>query len=425
MRSDSFLSSLRLLGGKRLGPALVACGALLLSACGGGGSGSSSDDTSATVKAAAALGEKIFKDPSLSLNGNQACASCHVAARGHAGPLQLVGPNGDAPTEPGSDGTSIGGRMSPSIRYMAFNKGFRFEDGTAATGTPTGGFFWDGRASSLAEQGKGPFLNPKEMANADVASVIAKLAAAPYANEFKALYGQAIFDNPELAFERVALALQTFEATSAEFAPFSSKYDAFLRRQTSLNTSELRGLAWFNSSTKGNCAACHPSAIGKDGGFPLFTDFSFDALGVPRNWAVPGSHGDKGLCDNGTDAITSLPPTVREGLCGKFKVPSLRNVGLRKAFFHNGRFNSLTDVVTFYVQRDIYPERFYLDANGLPDVKFNDLPAYAANVNTKEVPYNRKPGDNPALTADEIADVVNFLCTLTDGWSGSDLPCRR
>lgn len=411
---------------------LIACASLIVSACGGGGgapSGSSSSTSqSVGMTPTAALGEKIFKDTSLSLNGNQACASCHVAERGHAGPLQFIGPNADIPTEPGSDGVAVGGRMSPSILYLVFNKPFRFEDGTAATGTPTGGFFWDGRAASLSDQGKAPFLNPKEMANADVATVIAKLANATYAADFKALYGQAIFDNPQAAFERVALALQAFEKESPEFARFSSKYDAFLRRQASLSNSELRGLALFNSSVKGNCAACHPSGIGEKGSFPLFTDFSYDALGVPRNWkvATDPAQFDLGLCDNGTDTINTLDASTKAALCGKFKVPSLRNVGLRKAFFHNGRFTSLTDVVTFYVQRDINPDQFYLDANGQPDVKFNDLPlAYRGNVNITEGPYNRGPGGSPALNAAEIADVVNFLCTLTDGWSGSDLACQR
>jgi len=317
----------------------------------------------------------------------------------------------------------VGGRVAPSVRYLIYNKAFRFEDGT-----PTGGFFWDGRAATLAEQGKGPFLNPREMANANVEAVITKLAAASYANEFKRLYGLNVFDDPQAAFERVALALQAYQKEDPDFAPFSSKYDAFLRGQTSLSTTELRGLAWFNSSTKGNCAACHPSAMGQDGSFPLFTDFTYDALGVPRNWDVASNTGtyDLGLCNNGTDTINALSSAVRATLCGKFKVPSLRNVGLRKAFFHNGRFNTLTDVVTFYVQRDIYPERFYLDANHQPDVKFNDLPeAYRRNVNTKEVPYNRAPGDSPALNATEISDVVAFLCTLTDNWPATSNDCRR
>lgn len=393
---------------------LVAAG---LTACGGGGSAPSGSSSATTqsegLSATAALGEKIFKDPSLSLHGNQSCASCHDANRGHAGPLST------GATEPGSDGTSVGGRVAPSIRYLSFNKAFRFEDGT-----PTGGFFWDGRAASLAEQGKGPFLNAKEMANADVVTVIAKLASATYANEFKALYGQAIFNDPDAAFDRVALALQAYQKEDAEFAPFSSKYDAFLRRQATLSASELRGLALFNSASKGNCVACHPSAMSSDGRFPLFTDFSYDALGVPRNWHVAGSYGDLGLCDS--VAVADLSDASKAAVCGKFKVPSLRNVGLRKAFFHNGRFDTLTKVVTFYVQRDINPDAFYLDINGAPDVKFNDLPeAYRGNVNTTEGPYNRQPGGSPALNSDEIHDLVDFLCTLTDNWPATASDCNR
>ena len=406
-------------GVSRLSVVLVLSWVMGLAACGGGGAASTGSSSASTqssgLSATASLGEKIFKDAGLSLNGNQSCASCHVADRGHAGPLST------GATEPGADGSSVGGRVAPSIRYLVFNKAFRFEEGT-----PTGGFFWDGRAATLADQGKGPFLNPKEMANGDVATVMAKLAAAPYANAFKALYGEAIFNDPDAAFDRVALALQAYQKEDGAFAPFSSKYDAFLRGQSSLSDAELRGLAYFNSPTKGNCASCHPSAVGQDGSFPLFTDFSYDALGVPRNWAVTGSYGDLGLCANETTTINALSPSAKAALCGKFKVPSLRNVGLRKAFFHNGRFTTLTDVVTFYVQRDVNPDAFYLDVNGQADVKFNDLPAaYRGNVNTTEVPYNRHPGDSPALNTAEINDVVAFLCTLTDNWPATASDCRR
>ncbi len=172
--------------------------------------------------------------------------------------------------------------------------------------------------------------------------------------------------------------------------------------------------------------ACHPSAIGKDGSFPLFTDFSYDSLGVPRNWSVPSSHGDKGLCVSQIAEVQALPDAQREALCGAFKVPSLRNVGLRKAYFHNGRFGKLSEVLNFYVNRDIAPEQFYLDKDGVYRTKFNDLPAYSRNVNITEAPYNRQPGDQPALSADEIQDVVAFLCTLTDGWTaGSSQACNR
>ena len=98
---------------------LAASVSLILSACGGGGgapSGSSSSTSqSVGMTAEAALGEEIFKDPSLSLNGNQSCASCHVAERGHAG---LFSADPAHATETGSDGVSLGGRVAPSIRYL-------------------------------------------------------------------------------------------------------------------------------------------------------------------------------------------------------------------------------------------------------------------------------------------------------------------
>ncbi len=354
----------------------------------------------------AALGQQIFQDASLSSTGTQSCASCHDPAKGHAPANALA-------VQFGADGTSVGKRVAPSIRYLAFNKAFRFE----SDGTPTGGFFWDGRAATLAEQAKGPLLNPLEMANASEADVAYRLSRATYAQAFKALFGDDIFNRPTDAFERVALALQAYQKEDADFAPFSSKYDAYLRGQTSLSSAELRGLALFNSPAKGNCAACHPSTRSSDGTMPLFTDFSFDALGVPRNDSAPSTNGDLGLCANQTDTILALSDTARAALCGKFKVPSLRNVALRQSFFHNGRFHDLREAITFYVQRDTNPELWYTESNGQV-VSFNDLPeAYRGNVNRTEAPYNRAVGDAPALDAAEIEDVLSFLNTLTDGWT--------
>jgi cytochrome c peroxidase len=408
-------------GGLRSVALLVALWvALALSACGGGGQNTGSSSATTAQAAAlsltptAALGELIFKDPSLSSTGTQSCASCHNASNAHA-------PANNLAVQLGADGVQVGNRVAPSIRYMAYNQAFRFE----SDGTPTGGFFWDGRAASLAEQAKGPFLNPVEMANADAAAVVARLSVATYAQAFRAVFGEAIFNDPDAAFHAVALALQAYQKEDADFAPFSSKYDAFLRGQTKLSDAELRGLALFNSSAKGNCAACHPSAMGKDGSFPLFTDFSFDALGVPANHNAPSTLGDLGLCASQTEAILALSDTARAALCGKFKVPSLRNVALRQAFFHNGRFNDLRTAVTFYVQRDTNPGAWYLNAFGAPDVdahgaviSYNDLPeAYRANVNRTEAPYNRQLGGQPALNASEIEDLLSFLNTLSDGWT--------
>jgi len=375
--------------------------ALGLAGCGGG----AAPPAEAVLSEQAALGERLFNDSSLSASGSQSCASCHAAQRGHAPDNALSSQFG------GGHLDQAGLRNAPGIRYLASNTAFRI----AADGTPTGGFFWDGRAASLQEQAAGPFLNPREMANAGVAEVVARLARASFVEDFKRVFGADILANPEAAFQRITLALQQYERESGEFRPYTSRYDEFLRGNASLSTQELRGLAWFNSPAKGNCAACHPSARGADGSLPLFTDFSYDALGVPRNAALP-ANADPAYFDLGLCGRADLAP--RRDLCGAFKVPSLRNVALRGALFHNGRFTSLKEAITFYVQRDTNPEKWYpRRADGSVD-RFDDLPeGLRGNVNTSEAPYNRRPGDAPALNDDEIDDVVAFLKTLSDGYA--------
>ena len=385
----------------------TAVATAVLAACGGGGGTTGSAPTESPLSAQASLGERIFHDVSLSASGRQSCASCHEAAHGHAPDnalaTQLGGPLLDRQGE----------RKAPAIRYLSFNTAFFFD----GEGTPTGGFFWDGRAASLQAQAAEPFLNPKEMANADAAAVVAKLAQASYAADFKQVFGAGIFDTPDAAFDRMTLALQQYQREDLEFRPFSSRYDEFLRGRATLTDAQVRGLALFNSPTKGNCAGCHPSSRGADGSFPLFTDFTYDNLGVPRNTELAQNDDpaffDLGLCARPGDDLAS-----RADLCGAFKVPSLRNVALRSAYFHNGRFKTLKDAVTFYVQRDTSPEKWYpLKGDGSVD-KFNDLPVqYHANVNTTEVPYNRQRGDAPALSDAEVDDVIEFLKTLSDGYT--------
>jgi len=391
--------------------ALASAG--LLGACGGGGSGGSAAhtplalSTGAALSQAAALGEKIFHDPSLSASGKMSCATCHNPDDAHAQSNDLAvqsgGANLDVP----------GFRATPSLRYLNLTPSFFFD----TDGTPTGGFNRDGRAQSLAEQARRPLLAPHEMANASTADLLERLKRAPYVEEFRQVFGANILDNADDAFDRIVFALQQYELEDPDFHPYDSKYDQFLAGKLQLSDAELRGLALFNNPAKGNCAACHPSARGTDGSPPLFTDFSYDNLGVPRNPAIPATadpaYFDMGLC--GPDR-TDL--AGRTDLCGAFKVPTLRNVATRKVFFHNGYFKSLRDALGFYVRRDTNPEEWYpLAADGTPR-KFNDLPAaYAGNVNTSEAPYNRRPGMAPALSAAEIEDLIQFLGTLNDGYT--------
>ena len=388
-------------------PLLALLPLLVLAAC-----STSSGDAGAPpapLSAAAELGERIFHDSELSATGRVSCASCHdpdsaLAAPPGSGPVPLGGPGLDIP----------GFRNAPSLRYVALTPSFFFD----GEGTPTGGFDRDGRADSLAAQARRPFLAAHEMANASPADVVAKLAQAPYADDFRALFGRDILANPDVAFDRMLFAIQQYEREDTEeFAPFTSKFDAFLAGRAQFSAQELRGYALFNDPTRGNCAGCHPSARGPNGEPPLFTDFTYDNLGVPRNADIPANanptYFDLGLC--GPDRFDVVADHA--DLCGAFKVPTLRNIAVTAPYFHNGGFATLRAALEFYVQRDTNPEKFYpLDAGGQAQ-KFNDLPdRYKANVNTTEVPYNRRAGDVPALSDGDIDDVIAFLNTLTDGF---------
>lgn len=354
----------------------------------------------------AQLGRLVFSDVSLSASGRQSCASCHVPAAAHAQdnalPIQFGGPGLDVP----------GFRSVPTLRYLSTNQPFSF----AKDGTPTGGFNWDGRADSLMEQAERPFLAPHEMANGTRDAVVARLRNAPYADEFRRLFWPDIFDRGDEAFLAALYAIEQFELKAPEFHPFDSKFDYYLRGRARLSAAERRGKLLFERPDKGNCSGCHTSKRGPQGQAPLFTDFTYDNLGVPRNPLIPANddpaYFDLGLCGPSRTDLAG-----RDDLCGAFKVPSLRNVATRKVFFHNGRFTSLRETILFYVSRDTSPERFYPRRPDGAIAKFDDLPeSYKANVNADEVPYDRRPGEAPRLSELEIDDVIAFLQTLTDGY---------
>jgi cytochrome c peroxidase len=297
------------------------------------------------------------------------------------------------------------------LRYLKQNPAFFFDE----EDTPTGGFNRDGRGLSLADQARRPFLTAHEMGNASPADVLAKLQAAPYAEEFRAAFGANVFDDADNAFQSALVALQAYQVEDPEFNPFTSKYDYYLQGKADLTQQEVRGLSLFFAEDKGNCAACHPGSRNEDGSPPLFTDFTYDNLGVPRNGDIVAtadpSYFDLGLC--GPDR-TDL--AARTDLCGAFKVPTLRNVAITAPYFHNGKFKTLKEVIAFYVRRDTNPEEWYpIGASGVE--KFNDLPpAYRGNVNSTEKPYDRTLGQAPALNEQEIDDLAAFLETLTDGY---------
>jgi cytochrome c peroxidase len=352
------------------------------------------------------LGEKIFADTSLSASGALACASCHDPAHAHAQSndlsVQLGGTTMDVP----------GFRAVPSLNYLSFTPSFFFAD----DGTPTGGFNRDGRANDLPTQALRPLFAAHEMANASPADLVARLSATSYANEFRQVFGDHIFEDEQATVFALTYALAQYQKLDSDFRPFDSKYDLFLAGKVKLTDAELRGFALFNRPDKGNCAGCHPSSRGPNREPPMFTDFTYDNLGVPRNTTIAANadpaYSDMGLCGPERTDLTD-----RTDLCGAFKVPTLRNVATRKVFFHNGQFKTLRDALRFYVMRDTDPELFYPIADDGSVMKFDDLPPdLAGNVNTVEVPYDRKPGESPRLSEAELDDLEAFLGTLTDGY---------
>jgi cytochrome c peroxidase len=356
------------------------------------------------------LGRALFFDPSLSASGQMSCATCHD-------PRFAYGPPNDRSTQLGGpDGKSAGLRAAPSLRYLqtvpAFTEHFFDErtDGSNDVG-PTGGHTWDGRAATKHDQAMLPLMSKLEMANADVDSVVAKVAHGPLAPRFRATFGDDVFSDPVRGSTAVLMCLEIFQQSPKDFYPYTSRYDAYLRRQAALSPSEQRGLTLFEDPKKGNCASCHPSA-GYRGAFPQFTDFGFNALGVPRNRQLPANEDpafhDLGLCGPERKDLGGHPE-----YCGEFRVPPLRNVALRRAFFHNGVFHTLEQVVAFYVERDTIPDKWYPKVGGHVEA-YDDLPpAYRKNVN-REPPFGGKPGARPALDKAETRDLIAFLRALTD-----------
>lgn len=389
---------------------------LCLGACGGGTASAPPDPAAVALAAASdrvALGQQIFTDGNLSEPRGTPCAACHQADRGFAG--NHGGRDGVAVgTMPGS----IGSRNAMTNSYLGLIPAPLSFVTTNGETEAVGGLFWDGRADSAELQALGPLLNPLEMNNPDRKSVVNKIAASRYAAQFKQAFGANIFADTDAAFTSIGVAIAAFER--ARLQPFSSKYDAMVRGQAVFSPAEKNGMALFMDPAKANCAGCH--LMNPTSGRPedsAFSEFTYYATGIPRNPAIPKNADpaffDLGLCGPGRTP-PSLPASVAAGVtidnfCGKFRMPTLRNVAERPAFMHNGFFKNLPDVVRFYSTRNSNPQGWYGQAVS------NDLPTqYLGNIEVTKAPFNRPASAGPALTEPEIADIVAFLRTLSDGY---------
>ena len=242
-----------------------------------------------------ALGKQLFFDPILSADQSLACASCHSPQNAFTD---------SAPFSVGIDG-SIGTRNSMPLFNLAWNYDERF--------------FWDGRVFSLEHQALEPVTNPIEMANTWV-TVVQRLSEHP---DYPALF-QAAFGEAAISKELVTKALAQFERI---LISSNSKFDRYLLGIETLTPQEQNGLDVFMDEERGDCFHCHGNPNN-----PLWTDNLFHNNGL-----------DAVFADNGLGEFTGDPADN-----GKFRSPSLRNLAFTAPYMHDGRFETLDEVINHY-----------------------------------------------------------------------------
>ena len=329
------------------------------------------------------LGEQLFHDTSLSEPPGQSCATCHALEKGFA----------DIESRSVSEGAVKGlysQRNAMTVSYSMFVPDLYYDEQEE---TYVGGLFWDGRSPSLQDQAGEPFLNPVEMGNLDKRMVVDKVKRTPYYSQIVQLYGDT--ENVDSIYTYIVDALAVYQS-SKKVCPFSSKFDAYKKGNYTLTPQEKLGLDVFQN--KGLCAECHILERDVKARRTLFTDHTYDNLGIPKNprnphYCVPAEYFllTSDSIDLGLGVIVG-----KEEENGKFRVPTLRNVELTAPYGHNGYFQTLEEIVHFYNVRDVSDE--------FPPAE------YQVTVNKDEL------GDLK-LTAEEEAALVAFMKMLTDGFT--------
>ena len=410
------------------------------------------------------LGKLIFNDRHLSVKRNESCSFCHMPETGFSGPVSAL--NATTVAYPGSIRTRFSGRKPQSHTYASYSPVLHYN---AEQRDFVGGQFWDMRAtglrldSSLAEQAQGPPVNPVEMGLIDPACMVYRLAQQPYHSMAERTWGAQAFaihwpgdtetvcERPgpapdsdplpvhlgavdrgiaQTTFDKIAEAIAVYEGSS-EVGPFSSKFDDVMAGKAEFTPEQGAGYKLFRSGAT-HCNECHRD--GGPGEEPLFTDFTASNLGLPRNLSLPfyqeNTPDQFGYTAN-PDGLKYLDPGVSGFLAGplnpnrewaalaasyrgRYKTPTLRNVDKRprpdfvKAYMHNGYLKSLKEVVHFYNTRD-----------ALPTCKSGDLGEKVTCWPAPEHPetMNRKQLGDLKLTGKQEDELVEFLKTLTDGYS--------
>ncbi len=324
------------------------------------------------------IGKLIFFDKNLSEPIGVSCATCHSPMSGFSDPRHTPFSEGSA----GQKGT----RNAPAISYMGFAPNRRAELIRGVWET-AGGFFWDGKAEFLNQQALFPLTNPHEMNNGDFGLVSTKIKHASYYPKLEKLFGKEVLaDSQTIVFYAISC-LQAFQQ-SYQVSPFTSKFDFYLQGKIKLSAQEMRGMQLFNDSTKAKCALCHlstPTTYASTDKI-LFTDYSYDNIGLPKSPLLANQPTDSGLAKFERNSALEV---------GRFKTPTLRNVAVTAPYMHSGIFNTLEEVMEFYNERDSNPKFAH--------------PEVASTINDKDL-------GNLKLTKQDINDIIAFLKTLTDGY---------
>jgi len=441
------------------------------------------------------LGKNIFFDTDLSVNGTQSCASCHAPEAGWTGPDSQI--NLETAIYEGALPDHFGNRKPPSSAYAGESPILNFNEEAEEW---IGGMFWDGRATGwvlgdpLAEQAQGPFLNPLEQTIPNAQVLCVRIKQADYADLFEEVWGDRSLDcakDSAGVYERIAISVVSYER-SAEVNPFSSKFDLFWDnavaagkdvtkikfamgggggmggggmgpggggmggdgnadpnrwqnfRNLGLTDAELQGLAAFNDPNRANCVSCHSLEPGS-AGYPLFTSFTYDNVGIPKNpdnpfysmaetWNPDGENFvDYGL--GGFLQAAGYPEEEYLQELGKFKVPSLRNVDLRtsedfvKAYGHNGYFKSLEDIILFYSWRGLTMNGGLgmggrgmdgcsgggMGGGGMSEGEFHEMMCNPDLFPAPEVDQNLAQMNHFNMM--DQNNILAFLKTLSDGYS--------
>ena len=328
-----------------------------------------------------AIGKLIFFDKNLSNPIGQACASCHAPETGFSDPLHRD-------ISEGAVTGTFSGINSPNLAYNIFSPERIYN---ATDQTYVGGLFLNGRSPNLKDQLIHPFIGAVEMNNGSIANVVSKIKKTSYFAEIEKEYGTAKTD--EELMSHVSDAVAAFEK-SKEVNSFTSKFDYFSKQLIKFSDTEKKGLAIFLG--KGKCAQCHVVEPDAKTGKILFTDFSYDNIGVPKNEKNPFYNQSKAVNPAGVSFIDlGIGAVVSQAEHnGKFRVPTLRNIAISAPYFHNGSFKTLKEVIHFYNVRDVKPNEFA-------------APEVLENVNKDEL------GDLK-MTAEEESQLEAFLETLTD-----------